>query len=394
MLTVLVIIYLSCRAAAAGVTTEKLFTQQEVSGMPLARRQNLQWKLQTSYDGPTFFDHFDFFDQPDPTNGLVNYVSRDQAFRDGLAFWTVDGVPGIQAEHWKHTQLNEHRNSVRITSKATFAGGLYVFDIKMFPYGSCVQYVITPGCGIWPALWMLGVDGPWPAGGEIDILEGVHNSDYNQYTLHTAAGCSIGTDTSFTGQKVADNCHGHQGCGIRSSSPLTYGQAFNSRGGGVIAVLWDGDGVRMWDWTRSVIPHDIITQNPSPASWGPPAANFAAAACNPFTYLKPQVMILNIDLCGDWAGSTYPSAPGCPGTCAERIMDPANLENTVMQINSIGIYQLGEASAGGQNGVGADLVQHRPSSGNSRLGEVTALYALTLVYAVLAVLQSPSRHHL
>lgn len=125
-----------------------------------------QWQLQTDYSGRTFFDNFEFFDQADPTHGHVSYVNSSTAFIDGLAFWTKDDTPGIQAEHWKHTALNEPRKSVRISSKDTFAGGLFIFDVALFPHG----------CGVWPALWMLGKAGPWPHGGEIDILENVHSS--------------------------------------------------------------------------------------------------------------------------------------------------------------------------------------------------------------------------
>lgn len=76
-------------------------------------------------------------------------------------------------------------------------------------------------------------------------------------------------------------------------------------------------------------------------------------------YFHEQVIILNVDLCGDWAGSTYQSTEGCPGSCEERMMDPANLQDTVMQVNYIRVYQSEED---GQTGDGL-AVQAWPGPG-------------------------------
>lgn len=83
---------------------------------------------------------------------MVQYVHRDVAFGEGLAFWTQDGMPGIQTEHWKKLPVGEKRHSVRIVSKNAFAGGLFVFDMGLLPHG----------CAVWPAVWMLGAGNNWP----------------------------------------------------------------------------------------------------------------------------------------------------------------------------------------------------------------------------------------
>ena len=54
------------------------------------------------------------------------------------------------------------RNSIRIRSKAAYADSLIVLDLAHMP----------EGCATWPAFWTLSAAGPWPHGGEIDILEG------------------------------------------------------------------------------------------------------------------------------------------------------------------------------------------------------------------------------
>lgn len=54
------------------------------------------------------------------------------------------------------------RDSVRITSNDAFGEVVIVLDLTHMP----------EGCGTWPAFWTLSRKGPWPNGGEIDIIEG------------------------------------------------------------------------------------------------------------------------------------------------------------------------------------------------------------------------------
>jgi len=54
------------------------------------------------------------------------------------------------------------RKSVRIHSNTSYDDAIFVLDVQHMP----------TGCGTWPAWWTLSQEGPWPAGGEIDIIEG------------------------------------------------------------------------------------------------------------------------------------------------------------------------------------------------------------------------------
>lgn len=74
--------------------------------------------------------------------------------------------------------------------------------------------------GVWPAFWSLGATVAWPQerlevlfylelhywhtvqGGEIDILEGVHDNVHNQVTWHTLPGCELVDTGNFTGSLV------------------------------------------------------------------------------------------------------------------------------------------------------------------------------------------------
>lgn len=54
------------------------------------------------------------------------------------------------------------RDSIRIKSNAAYDAALMVLDLAHMP----------EGCATWPAWWTLSAKGPWPVGGEIDIIEG------------------------------------------------------------------------------------------------------------------------------------------------------------------------------------------------------------------------------
>lgn len=53
------------------------------------------------------------------------------------------------------------RDSNRISSKKAFDESVVIIDLEHMPHG----------CATWPAFWSLSQEGPWPAGGEIDIIE-------------------------------------------------------------------------------------------------------------------------------------------------------------------------------------------------------------------------------
>jgi beta-glucanase (GH16 family) len=54
------------------------------------------------------------------------------------------------------------RDSVRITSQNGYTDAIFVLDLAHMP----------TGCGTWPSFWTRSQIGPWPSGGEIDVIEG------------------------------------------------------------------------------------------------------------------------------------------------------------------------------------------------------------------------------
>ena len=165
----------------------------------------------------------------------------------------------------------------------------------------------------------------WPNGGEIDIVEGVHDYTYNQATIHTAVGCTIATSNSTTlaisgnvigGTDCAALTTGNQGCGIRASANNSFGPGFNANGGGVYAsmlteylihsfgsssflVKWDTTGIAVYFFPRGSVPADITAGAPQPDSWGLAQAQWPASSCAPFKFFNNHQAIIDTTL---WCG--------------------------------------------------------------------------------------------
>ncbi|CUA68744.1 putative endo-1,3(4)-beta-glucanase ACLA_073210 [Rhizoctonia solani] len=281
----------STTRASTSTTTSATSTATSSAATPSST-----WKLQQTMAGSNFFDQWDFWTAADPTNGAVDYQSRENAQANGLIEINSAGNAIMRIENT--TQVTGNRKSVRISSQYIMNGGLAILDAVHMPYG----------CGTWPAWWTSDVPN-WPTNGEIDILEGVNGYTRNQASLHTAAGCTIPTDYGSTGTLAATtNCAAlettNQGCGQLGTASNGYGKPFNDNGGGVYAMLWQSTGVSVFFFPRNSIPSDITSGAPQPSSWGTPSGNWPNTNCNPATYLKNHQIIFTSTICGDWAGSS------------------------------------------------------------------------------------------
>ena len=124
-----------------------------------------------------------------------------------------DGCPdlcGWGNNEWQvYTKRNVSINNNQLVISATNEAGNYYSgritskDKFEFRYGTIeVKAKLPKGRGLWPAIWMLGHDidsNPWPACGEIDLMEYVGKHPGKIYTtLHSPAsfGQSINTKTT------------------------------------------------------------------------------------------------------------------------------------------------------------------------------------------------------
>lgn len=283
-----------------------------------------------------FFKNFNFITTWDTTHGYVDYIDRPTAFSEGLISYNNNQILMKVDNHLKVPGQNRGRKSVRIDSKKVFNGGLIIADIEHMPVG----------CGTWPAYWMFGPN--WPAGGEMDIMEGIHNMTENSITAHTAHGCNLeGAPITEKGNRTMLNCgDGPEGCMTKVASPNSYGNGFNANGGGVFATLWDTTaGFKTWFFPRNAIPRDIVGKSPDPTSWGLPDAHlpFGQDFC-PKTFFHDMIISFDITLCGDWAGKLWPTTPGCSDlaiVCNAWVQDnPLAFSEAYWLLNYLRIYTI------------------------------------------------------
>jgi len=287
------------------------------------------YTLKDAYYGQQIFDNFDYFTGHDPTNGYVYYASRENSTAWQYTF-VQNSQAWIKCDDTTNAQ-GSGRGSVRLSSKNRYTHGLFIFDIQHMP----------TGMGTWPAVWTTRGDG-WPAGGEIDIIEGVNANNQNQMTLHTSPGCSVPTGKfAETGNPISGDCGaqgGSPGCAIIDPDTWSYGHDFNNNGGGVWAMQWEESGVYIWLWARNFIPNDIKLNQPNPASWPNPRGRFAFdQGCTDANYFSNHQIIIDNTFCGDWAGNVY---PGGMDACKNFVQfNPTAFQDAYWIFNYIQVYQ-------------------------------------------------------
>jgi len=171
--------------------------------------------------------------------------------------YTTGGFLVIEAR--KETVGTNNYTSARMISK----------DKKTFTYGRIdFRAKLPKGQGVWPALWMLGNNigtTPWPACGEIDIMELLGHEPQKTYgTVHwgTAGGAST-----------------HIG-GNYSLASLTFNDKFH-----LFSLKWDADKL-------SFLIDDVVffTANKSQVNGNYP-------------FDKPFFFIMNVAVGGNWPGN-------------------------------------------------------------------------------------------
>jgi hypothetical protein len=234
------------------------------------------------------------------------------------------------------------RKSVRIQSNDLMTDGIVLAKFNWVPQGPST----------WPAYWTCTTD-TWPRGGEIDILEGANDQGpRNLVSLHTESGCYVpggqGTSTNRndSGYSSASDCYNQPGCSVQTSVNNSFGPDLNQNGGGYFAMVRDtvvdGAGISVYFWPGSAsndsLPSALqypalpylqtdtnvtsIAYTTQSALWSTPIAHFpnSNSTCAMQNYFEPHQIILDITLCGTWAGATFQSVYGSSNTtCIEYV---------------------------------------------------------------------------
>jgi hypothetical protein len=224
---------------------------------------------------------------------------------DRRCVFLVDGNKFVmRADDWSIVNASARgRDSVRISSQTTYDEAVFVLDLAHMP----------AGCATWPAFWTKSQTGPWPVGGEVDIIEGtrisvpslafrttyaalvppheyrcqlkraepsqfahcprVHDSPCWSWPATDRVGLQFRQCARpepsffflflfFRDQKkrscrtsVSDNCDAsvdnNSGCAVLFDGG-SYGASFNLNGGGYYAISRSRDnGIQIWFWQRN-----------------------------------------------------------------------------------------------------------------------------------------------
>lgn len=128
-----------------------------------------------------FEDNFAIDGAPDPTKWTYDIGTGDNGWGNNEVQFYTNRPENVIVEGGvlKINAIREDFSGAPFTSARLKSEGLYDFT-----YGRVeIRAKLPSGGGTWPALWMLGADyqtNPWPAAGEIDIMEHVGN---NQNTI-------------------------------------------------------------------------------------------------------------------------------------------------------------------------------------------------------------------
>ncbi|TDL28057.1 hypothetical protein BD410DRAFT_894166 [Rickenella mellea] len=295
--------------------------------------------LKDTFIGQDFMHGFNWETFDDPTHGRVNFVNQSVAVQANLSFASATSFI-MRADDLNVVPPSARgRNSVRITSHNSYADSMIVVDVKHIP----------EGCGTWPAFWTLSKAGPWPQGGEIDIIEGANSQPQNMASLHTTSGCSVAQNRSQTGLAVSTACdasvNNNQGCGTSFSKPGSYGSQFNIMGGGWYVMQRTAqDGISVYFWSRNDARVPAVVKYGAPLivldpTWGAPEAYFPKDSCDYSTHFDAHQIIFDLTFCGDWAGNTFASSNCGKGTCEDFVnTNPKAFVNAYWEIDSLRVY--------------------------------------------------------
>ncbi|KAF7789293.1 hypothetical protein EIP86_000236 [Pleurotus ostreatoroseus] len=193
-------------------------------------------------------------------------------------------------------------------------------------------------------LWEVGAN--WPNQGEVDIVEGVNNVSPNQATLHTSSGCTMPSSRSMTGSVTGTNCdasvNNNAGCGVKATATNSFGPSFNSAGGGWYAMERTDSFIKVWFWTRNAgnVPSDVKNGGTTvdTDNWGSPFAFFPNTDCDIDSHFGPHNIVINLTLCGDWAGAVF-NSDGCSGSCTDYVNNnPSAFTNAYFDFEWLKIY--------------------------------------------------------
>lgn len=192
----------------------------------------------------------------------------------------------------------------------------------------------------------------------VDIYEQWNAYKFNRQTLHTDHNATTGNCTFDMGSALGfhsfdmSNYKRTESCDVYASgtndgcSSWDYEGAYGSSGGGVYAMEWTSDYIRMWTWHPDQVPLDVVQGAPDPEGWGLPGLSVGGSFCDIDRAFKNQSIVLNVDLCGDTAGSGSEWTQSCAeetgyNICARYVAaNPGDFQESWFGVRTIKVYTL------------------------------------------------------
>jgi beta-glucanase (GH16 family) len=268
-------------AASAQVWGEPVWSDEFNSAEPGAVPDASKWTFDVGGSG--WGNHeLELYCVPGSPTPAPCDAKQPNAFQDGHGYLII-----------RAKKVSEEPASVGSWTSAR----LKTAGLKDFQYGrmeSCIKLPV--GAGLWPAFWMLGSAGKWPAGGEIDIMENIPESG--------GSGAGLGPT------KVESTIHGPS---TVEKGRFSLTEIFTFSGGQrvddstpachVYGAIWSPFMVQFYvdDWQK---PFFIRT-----AADAPPGGRWV--------YNAPFYFLLNLAVGGDWPGPPNVTTP----SIAEMIVD-------------------------------------------------------------------------
>jgi len=263
------------------------------------------FKLNMKAEGASFFDQFTFVGVDD-VHGAHQFTSKSEAHQQqvistgDVAQLKFGGIrqPSFDGEAKKRYAVNLHTNKAWDPAN----GFLAVMHYKQIPFG----------CGIWPSFWAMNSDRVWPGGGELDIMEFASYSP-NKVTFHISGACELDTEKvsqcAPMGQAAesSTDCETNYfinklGCMPKQRQP---DGEFFSKNPGVLAAEWTSRHIIVYHIPEAQIPADLTSEKPDTTGWKNWILAYLPLKPDCKSAVGPQELVLNMQLCGDWAGATF-----------------------------------------------------------------------------------------
>lgn len=259
-------------------------------------------ELANSYTGQSFLDGFDFITADDPNGGYVEYVNRNDAVEQSLAY-QLKNKTCISVAGWEKLEDDaKGRKSVWLESRFTFGVGMLMI----------AKFEGMPGsrCGTWPSFYTINKHSS-DHFTEVDLYEGANLEDRNEMTVWIGekAGCKgVSGDVHFT----------KAGGAVRSSwvydadGPCS---KFYTRWGLTLAMSIENDKIRAWQFGWRQEPDEIRREDAllDIDSWPKPTMLYdsESSGCNVGHVFSNQTLALKVNFCGSKACGTDWELSGC-----------------------------------------------------------------------------------